>query len=82
VNAKVIPIITETNGTISKSLKKYLSNGPVEQKQGNTKNRPTGLCTHTSETTNVKQYKTYFTCEITLHVAKIVKTELLQHYIP
>jgi len=30
----------------------------------------------------ISKYKTYFTCEITLHVAEIVNTEQLQHYIP
>ena len=30
----------------------------------------------------MKKYKTYFTGEITLHVAQIVNTEQLQHCIP
>jgi len=33
------------------------------------------------ESANVK-YKTYFRSEITLHVAQIVNTEQLQHYVP
>jgi hypothetical protein len=33
VKAKVIPVITETNGTISKSLRKYLSNGARKHKK-------------------------------------------------
>jgi hypothetical protein len=28
VKAKVIPVLTEANGTVSKSLKQYLSNRP------------------------------------------------------
>ena len=27
-------------------------------------------------------YKTYLTCELTLHVAQIVNTEQLKHYTP
>jgi len=38
--------------------------------QGLTKNGNIGPCMHISESTNVK-LQTYFTCEITLHVAHI-----------
>ena len=41
----------------------------------------TGHCTHRTESANVK-YTTYFTGEITLHVAQTVNTEQLQYYIP
>ena len=42
-----------------------------------------GHCTHTAESrpVNVK-YTTYYTGEITLHVAQTVNTEQLQYYIP
>jgi len=30
----------------------------------------------------MEEYKTYFTGEMTLHVAQIVNTEQLQHYLP
>jgi len=81
VKAKVIPVIMRANGTLSKSLKQYLSNIPGEHeiKQMQKKGRIVH-CTHTAESADVK-YKTYFTGEITLHVAQTVNTEPLQHYI-
>jgi hypothetical protein len=30
----------------------------------------------------MEKYETYFSGEITLHVAEIVNTEYLQHYVP
>jgi hypothetical protein len=57
-------------GTISKSLRPYLSNipGKHENKELQKKNSRIGHCTHTTKSANVK-YKTYFTDEIILHVA-------------
>jgi hypothetical protein len=82
VKAKVILVIIGVTGTNSKSLAQYLSNIPgkheIKELQ---KNSHIGHCTHITESANVK-YKTYFTDEITLHVAQIVNTEHLQHYIP
>jgi hypothetical protein len=46
----------------------------------NLKKRKIGHCTHTTESAHVK-VQTYFTGEITLHVAKNVNTEQLQHSI-
>jgi len=34
------------------------------------------------ERANVKKAQTHFTGELTLHVAQIVNTEQLQHYMP
>jgi len=68
--------------TISKSLRQYLSNirGKHEIKEIKriailgTENIP--------RTVLLLKYKTYFTGEITLHVAQIVNTEQLQHCVP
>jgi hypothetical protein len=55
VKTKVIPVITGTTGTISKSFRKYVSITPGKhevkelQKTGHI-----GHCTHTAESTNVK----------------------------
>jgi hypothetical protein len=55
VKAKVMPVITENNGTISKSLRQYLSNilGKHEIKELQT-NSHIGHYTHTAESANVK----------------------------
>ena len=52
VKTKVIPVITGTTGTISKSFRKYVSNIPGSQ--GTAENSHIGHCTHTAESTNVK----------------------------
>jgi hypothetical protein len=56
VNAVVIPVIIEATGTISKSLRQYLSNipGKHEIKELPKKNSNIGHCTHTAERANVK----------------------------
>ena len=73
VKAWLIPVIIGVKGTISKSLRQYLSNIPgkheIKELQKNSR-----MVTY--------KYKTHFTGEITLHVAQIVNTEQLQHYIP
>jgi hypothetical protein len=55
VTAKVIPVIIGATGTISKSLRQYLSNIPgkheIKELQ---KNSHIGICTHTTESANVK----------------------------
>jgi len=62
VRATVIPVIREVTGTISKSLRQYLSNITGKNKIKGEKKPPH---THTAaESANVK-YKTYFTGEIT-----------------
>jgi len=61
VKTKVIPVITENNGTNSKSLRQYLSNipGKHEIKELQT-NSHIGHCTHTAESATVKvQYIFY-----------------------
>ena len=68
--AKVIPVIIWATGIISKTLRQYLSNIPGKQKIKELQKH----CTHTAESA---KYKTYFTGEITLHVAQTVHTEQL-----
>jgi hypothetical protein len=73
----VIPIITGAAGTISRSFRKFLSNipGKHEIKEVQIKTAVLDIAhVHNSENTNIK-YKTYVTCEITLHVTQIVNTE-------
>ena len=69
VTTKLIPVIIGATGTISKSLRQYLSNIPGK---GEIKELQTTaiLCTaHKLREVLMKKYKTYFTGEITLHVA-------------
>jgi len=58
VETKVISVITEKNGTISKSLRRYLSNilGKYEIQQLQT-NSHIWHYTHTAESANVKAQK-------------------------
>jgi hypothetical protein len=51
VKTRVIPVINGAIGTISKSLRKYVSNIP-----GNTENSLIEHCTHTSESADVKAH--------------------------
>jgi ribosomal protein L34E len=52
----VIPVIIEATGTISKSLRQYLSNTPGKQgiKELQKKNSHIVHCTHTAESADVK----------------------------
>jgi hypothetical protein len=82
VPAKVIPVIIGATGTNSESLRQYLSNisGNQEIKELQTA-AILGTANILREVLMYK-YTTYFTCEITLHVAQTVSTEQLQHYVP
>jgi hypothetical protein len=77
--ATVIPVIIGAIGTISLSLRQYLSNIPrkyeIKELQ---KNSHIGPCTSTTESANVK-VQSILHDKITLHVAQIVNTEHLQH---
>jgi hypothetical protein len=53
VKTKVIPVIIDATGTISKSFRKYVSNIPGNH-EGNLINSLTGHCTHTSESAKVE----------------------------
>jgi hypothetical protein len=55
VKAKVIPVVTEANGTISESLRQYLRNITGKHEIGEVqKNSHIGHCTHSMERANVK----------------------------
>jgi len=55
VKAKVIPVIIEATGTISKSLRQYLSNKPGEHEiKELQKNSHIRHCSHTAESADVK----------------------------
>jgi hypothetical protein len=56
VKEKVIPVIIEVTGTISKSLRQYLNNipGKHEIKELQKIKSLTGHCTHTAESANVR----------------------------
>jgi uncharacterized protein YycO len=78
VKAKVIPVITGATGTISESLRQYLSNiSEKHEIKEIQKKSHIVQCTHTTKSTNLKARRT-FTGEITLHVAQIVNTQQLQ----
>jgi hypothetical protein len=54
VRAKVIPVITGATGTISKSLRQYLSSIPGKHNIKDLKNSHVWHCTDTAERANVK----------------------------
>ena len=54
VKAKVIPVLTEATGTISETLRQYLSNIPGNDEIKETKKQHIWHCIHTAETANVK----------------------------
>ena len=82
VKAKVKPVITGATGTISKSLKQYLSNIPGKHEIKELQ-KTAILCTaHMLRKVLMLKYKTYFAGEITLRVAQTVNTEQLQQCIP
>ena len=62
-------LITGVTGTISKSLIDIPRKHKIKEQQ----KQHIVPCTHTLKSTNIK-VQTYFTCEITLHVAQIVST--------
>jgi type I site-specific restriction endonuclease len=90
VKIKVIPVIIEATRTISKLFRKYLDNlqGKHDTKElqkttilGTAHTHARSLARSLTQSTDVK-YNTYLAYKITLHVAQIVNTEKLQHYVP
>jgi len=75
----VTPVIIMTTGTISESPRHYLSN--IQQEIKELQKTATFGTAHKLREVPMLRYKTYFVCEITFHVAQIVNTEQLQHYI-
>ena len=82
VEAKVIPAIVWATGAVSKLCRQYRSN--IRGKHEIKELRKTAIfgTAHILRKVIIQKFKTYFTGEITLHVAQIVNTEQLQHYIP
>jgi hypothetical protein len=54
VRAKVVPVIIGATGTISKSLRQYLSNIPGKHEIKELQNSHIGHCTQTAENAIVK----------------------------
>ena len=79
---KEIPINIRATGIISNSLRQYPSNIPGKHEIKGLQKTATLGTAHSLWEQLMKQYKIYFTGEITLHVAQIVNIEHLQHYIP
>jgi len=82
VKAKVIPVIIGVTETISKSLRRYMSDIPGRNEIKELQKSAVVGTAHILQKVLMQKYKTNFMGEITLHVAQIVHTELLQHYIP
>jgi len=81
VKAQVIPVITGASGSISKSLRRYLSNIPGKH---DVKERQTTAIQGTAHMlckVLMWKYRANVTGKITLHVAQTVNTEQLQHYV-
>jgi hypothetical protein len=75
---QVIPVITGATGTTSKSLRQYLSNIPGKREIKELQKTAILGTAHILRKVLMQKYKTYFTGEITLHVAQIVNAEQLQ----
>jgi len=71
-----------TTTTISKSFRHYLRNIPEKQEIKELQKETILGTAHILRKSAEVKCKTYLTREITLHVAKIVNTERLQHYTP
>ena len=82
VKAKVKLVIIGATGSISKSLRQYLSNIPGRHEiKALQKIAILGTALILWKVM-MQRYRTYFTGKITLHVAQTVTTEQLQQYIP
>ena len=81
VKAKVIPVITGATGTISKSLRQYLSNVPGKGEIKELQKTAILGAAHKLREVLMLKCRTHFTVEITLRVAQTVNTEQLQHRI-
>jgi hypothetical protein len=81
VKATVIPVIGGATGTISKSLRQYLCNIPEKHEIKELQTTAILGTAHILRKVLTEKYTTYFTGEITSHVAQNVDKEQLQHYI-
>jgi len=75
LETKVIPVIIGATGTISKSLRQYLSDVPGKHEVRKLQTTAIFDTAHKLRNVLMRQYKLYLTMEITLHVAQIVTTE-------
>jgi len=82
VRAKVVPVIMGATGTVSKSLRQYLSNVSVKHEIKELHKTTILGTAHKLREVLREKYRTYCTGEITLHVAQTVNTEQLQHCLP
>ena len=82
VKVKVIRLIIGATRIIWKSFRQYLSNMAGRKEIKELQIEPTLGTAHTVRKVLMSKYNTYFTGEITLHVAQIVNTELLLIYVP
>ena len=74
MKAKVIPVIIGATGTISESLRQYLSNIPGQHEIKELRKKPIGHCTHTEESADIK-VQNIFHGEITLQVEQILNVQ-------
>ena len=73
----MIPVAKEETGTVSKSLRQYLSNITGEHEIKGLQKTATLGTAHMLRKVLIEKYETYLTSEITLHVAQLVTTEQL-----
>jgi hypothetical protein len=69
-------------GTISESLRQYLSNIPGKHKIKELQKTAILGTAHILQKMLMCKYLTYFTDKIMLHVSQVVNKEQLQHYLP
>jgi len=80
VKERVILVQRGATGTIPKSLRQYLSYIPGEHEIKELQNAAILGTAHILRKVLMYEYRTYFTGEITLHVAQIVNSEQLPPY--
>ena len=82
VKVKMIPVITGATGTISKSLRQYLSNIPGKHVIKEVQKTATLGTAHTQTAGSANVKVQNFLSAVTLHVAQTVNSEQMQHCTP
>jgi len=82
VKTKVILVIIGTTGTISRSLRRYLSNTPGKHEIKELQKTVILGTASLHQKVLMFKYNTCFMSEITFHVAQIANTEQLKHSVP
>ena len=82
VEAKLILVIIGTTGTISRSLRRYLSNTPGKHEIKELQKTVILGTASLHQKVLMFKYNTCFMSEITFHVAQIANTEQLKHSVP